>query len=133
ASLRPLDPGAANTQPAQGQPAPPPRPPLARVTRFAADVGLTPKLSVGTNEPESIYEATFSAKIEATRPAGAGGEGECELPLPLPPQIISLSGLTATVDGKPSTAVTIRDNQLVWHGQLAAADAPQPAKIEVKF
>jgi hypothetical protein len=128
-------PAAAQAQ--QGQPGSPPpqvpRIPLARVTKFAADIGLTPKLSVGTTEPESIYEATFSAKIEATRPAGAGGEGECELPLPLPPQIISLSGLIATIDGKPSTALTIRDNQLVWHGQLAAADAAQPAKLEVTF
>src|SRR6476619_3963117 len=62
---------AAATQPGAAVSAPP-RLPLARVTQFAADVGLTPKLSVGTAEPESIYEATFSAKIEATRPAGTG-------------------------------------------------------------
>src|SRR4029079_18008397 len=48
--------------------------PPARVRSFVADVALTPRLSVGTLEPESIYEASIQAKVEATGPAGAGGE-----------------------------------------------------------
>src|SRR5690349_2702505 len=39
--------------------------PLARLTSFVADVTLTPKLSVGTVTPESIYEAKFEGTIEA--------------------------------------------------------------------
>src|ERR1700736_1997752 len=46
-----------------GQP-PPPRP-RARVKTFSADVVLTPRLSVGTAEPESIYEAQFRGQIQA--------------------------------------------------------------------
>jgi hypothetical protein len=121
-----------------GAPPPPGHPPAgrpaARVTSFSAKVGLTPRLSVGTAEPESIYEATFSAKIEAAPPAGppnlvaaaaapAGGpdETEYEIPLPLPPQIISLADLSVTADGRPSQSVAMRDGRLVWHGPLSAA------------
>lgn len=39
--------------------------PLARVTTFVADVALTPRLSVGTAQPESIYEAAFHAHLIA--------------------------------------------------------------------
>src|SRR5688500_18747745 len=39
--------------------------PPARVTRFVADIALTPRLSVGTVEPQSIYEASVTASIEA--------------------------------------------------------------------
>src|SRR5258708_2466248 len=51
---------------AAGQPAAPP--PRAQVKTFRADIELTPRLSVGTAAPESIYEARFSAKIQAVRP-----------------------------------------------------------------
>ncbi len=122
------------------QPAPPPadakaaesaKPPAprtrARVTSFVAEVVLTPKLSVGTATPESIYEARFSGKIRAAQPGD--GKGECELELPLPPQTISLADLSITADGKPSTAVTLRDGQLVWRGALTA----QPTELEIVY
>src|SRR5262245_57419193 len=41
--------------------------PQARVQSFTADITLTPKLSVGTATPESIYEARFQGKIQAAR------------------------------------------------------------------
>src|ERR1035437_5319761 len=37
--------------------------PLARVTDFDAQIELTPRLSVGTAEAESIYEAKFTGHI----------------------------------------------------------------------
>src|SRR5579871_1655106 len=68
-------PAAPANQPAGGKPgesipaaAPLPR---ARVKSFVADVALTPRLSVGTAEPESIYEAQFTGQIEAVRPPDA--------------------------------------------------------------
>jgi prepilin-type N-terminal cleavage/methylation domain-containing protein len=92
--------------------------PHARIASFTADVALTPKLSVGTATPESIYEAKFTGKIEAAGP-GDGAE-ECEIALPLPPQIISLADLAiATPDG-PSERVSMRDGRLVWRGALPA-------------
>jgi len=94
--------------------------PLARVRSFVADVSLTPRLSVGTLEPESIYEASVRASIEA---AGPQGSGECEIPLPLPPQIISLAGLSLSVDGVKSDALELRDGKLAWRGKLAAGAA----------
>jgi Tfp pilus assembly protein PilE len=83
--------------------APPPTTPRARVKAFSADVSLTPRLSVGTAAPESIYEAKFSGKVEAVRPAKE--TGECELELPLPPQVISLADLSITAGEKPSEFV----------------------------
>ncbi len=65
--------------------------PAARITSFIAEITLTPKLSVGTATPESIYEARFVGKIKAAGPTDA--KGDCELALPLPPQIISLADL----------------------------------------
>jgi prepilin-type N-terminal cleavage/methylation domain-containing protein len=107
ANARQAAPGAA--------PAPKPR---ARVKTFTAEVVLTPRLSVGTATPESIYEAQFSGKIQAARPGAEAGE--CELDLPLPPQTISLADLSITADGKPSELVALRDGKLVWRGALAA-------------
>jgi prepilin-type N-terminal cleavage/methylation domain-containing protein len=103
---------------------PPQALPRARVVSFEADVTLTPKLSVGTVAPDSIYEARFAGKIEAAAPhaaAGASaGHGECEIELPLPPQIISLADLSiATAEG-PQEQVTLRDGKLVWRGELPA-------------
>src|SRR5438105_3005901 len=49
----------------------------ARVTTFSADVSLTPRLSIGTLTPESIYEAKFSGKVVAASPTE--GRGECEI------------------------------------------------------
>ena len=92
--------------------------PRARIASFVADVTLTPKLSVGTVTPDSIYEARFAGKIEAAGPNDQ--KGNCEIELPLPPQIISLADLSiATKDG-PREQVTLRDGKLVWRGELPA-------------
>jgi prepilin-type N-terminal cleavage/methylation domain-containing protein len=112
-------------QAAAGQP-PAPRP-RAHVKTFTADVVLTPRLSVGTAAPESIYEARFRGKVEAAR---AGGEaGDCELELPLPPETISLADLSITANGKPSEMVGLRDGKMVWRGALAA----EPTALEVTY
>jgi prepilin-type N-terminal cleavage/methylation domain-containing protein len=110
---------------ATGQP-PAPRP-RARVRTFIANVVLTPKLSVGTAAPESIYEAQFTATIQAVRPQDDAGD--CELELPLPPQTISLADLSVTADGKTSELVALRDGKLVWRGALAA----DPTQLEVTY
>lgn len=101
--------------------------PLARVSRFDATIALTPKLSVGTAEPESIYEASFTARLEASRPRD--GSGECEIELPLPPQIISLTDLSVSADGQPSEMVALRDGKLIWRGALKA----EPTKLQVTY
>src|SRR5688572_6570974 len=64
--------------------------PAAHVRTFASDVTLTPRLSVGTVEPESIYEAKFAATLSASGDDadGDGIAGDSELRLPLPPQVI---------------------------------------------
>jgi prepilin-type N-terminal cleavage/methylation domain-containing protein len=105
------------------QDSPPAAPrPRARVTTFAAEVELTPRLSVGTAEPESIYEAQFQGRIQAVRPGKE--EGDCELELPLPPAIISLADLSITAGGQPSEQVDVRGGKLVWRGALAAEPTP---------
>jgi prepilin-type N-terminal cleavage/methylation domain-containing protein len=101
--------------------------PLARVKSFTADVELTPRLSVGTAAPESIYEARFQGTIQAVRPQGA--DGDCELELPLPPQVISLADLSITAAGQPSEMVALRNGKLVWRGALAA----DPTLLEVTY
>ena len=101
--------------------------PQARVASFATDVTLTPKLSVGTVTPESIYEAHFDGRIEAANAAEQAGD--CEIALPLPPQIISLADLSITMAGKPSERVTLRDGKLIWRGALPA----QPAMLNVTY
>src|SRR4051812_16293770 len=90
----------------------------ARIGSFSADVTLTPRLSVGTTSPESIYEARFDGMIEAASPSGQAAD--CELTLPLPPQIISLADLSVTISGKASEHVSLRDGKLVWQGTLPA-------------
>jgi prepilin-type N-terminal cleavage/methylation domain-containing protein len=97
------------------QPAAPP--PAARVKTFSAEVVLTPRLSIGTSTPESIYEARFTGKIQAVRPSKEAGD--CELELPLPPQVISLADLSVTAAGRPSEMVALRNGKLVWRGALA--------------
>jgi prepilin-type N-terminal cleavage/methylation domain-containing protein len=106
----------------------PPAPrPRAHVKTFAAHVVLTPRLSVGTATPESIYEARFHGTIEAAR---SGGEAEdVELELPLPPQTISLADLSITADDKPSEMVALRDGKMVWRGPLAA----KPTTLEIEY
>lgn len=100
-------------EPGAAAPAPLPQ---ARVQAFTAQVTLTPRLSVGTAAPESIYEARFAGKIEAVCPSDQAGD--CEIGLPLPPQIISLADLSITAAGQPSERVALRDGKLVWRGPL---------------
>jgi prepilin-type N-terminal cleavage/methylation domain-containing protein len=100
--------------------------PRAHVKTFAADIVLTPRLSVGTAEPESIYEAKFNGEIQAVQPAD--NSGECELELPLPPAIISLADLSITAAGQPSNQVSLRDGKLVWSGPL-----PAPQALEITY
>jgi len=102
--------------------------PLAHVKRFTVTIGLTPKRSVGTARPEPIYEAAFTAEIEAVNPAAA--RQECELVMPLPPEIISLADLEITVNSEPSEDVSVRDGVLVWHGRL---DESKPTPIKVAY
>jgi prepilin-type N-terminal cleavage/methylation domain-containing protein len=92
--------------------------PQARLSSFMATVTLTPKLSVGTITPESIYDARFSGTIVAASPDGQ--ERECEIALPLPPQIISLAELSINAAGQTSERVTVRDGKLLWRGSLTA-------------
>ena len=122
---------AANFQePGRGEAPQAPALPLALVKTFAAKVDLTPRLSVGTAEPESIYEARFSATLEASAPANASlKDSQCEIRLPLPPQIISLAELSVTVNKEPSDSVTLRDATLVWTGLLP----PTPTPITVTY
>lgn len=100
----------------------------ARVKSFDAEVTLTPRLSVGTATPESIYEARFVGKIQAANPQDDDA-GECEIALPLPPQIISLGDLTISVAGRNSESVEVREGKLVWFGKLSA----EPTPIEVNY
>jgi hypothetical protein len=99
--------------------------PPARIAAFVADVTLTPRLSVGTATPESIYEARFDGQIEASSPSEQNHD--CEIVLPMPPQIISLADLSITMAGDPSEQVSLRDGKLVWRGTLPAQ--PTPLKI----
>ncbi len=110
-----------------GQVAPPPA--LARVQSFKATVALTPRLSVGTATPESIYEARFSGQIQAMRPSKEKEGEPCELELPLPPQVISLADLSVTAAGRPSELVGVRNGKLVWRGTLAA----EPTLLDVTY
>jgi prepilin-type N-terminal cleavage/methylation domain-containing protein len=100
---------------------------LARVQSFIAKVALTPKLSVGTASPESIYEARFTGNIQALCPKEEAGE--CEIELPLPPQIISLADLSITAAGQPSEKVVLRNGKLVWRGKLTA----EPTLLDVTY
>lgn len=102
--------------------------PMAQIKSFVATIDLTPTLSVGTAQSESIYEAMFKAKIEARNPAAA--EGKCEVHLPLPPQLISLSELNVTISGDPSEDIFIRNGYLVWRGEI---DADKPVPMEITF
>lgn len=108
-------------------PSKPPDRPLAIVKSFAAEITLTPQLSVGTVDPESIYQAKFSAKLQAAMSAA----GENEIQLPLPPQIISLADLVVNVNGQPSESVALRDDKLIWNGKLPPAETP--ATLDVTY
>jgi prepilin-type N-terminal cleavage/methylation domain-containing protein len=97
-----------------------PQRPLATIKTFSATVSLTPGLSVGAAEPESIYTAQMKSTFLAANPAS----GPCEVALPLPPQIISLADLAVTVNGQTNENVEIRGDKLVWSGALPSAPTP---------
>jgi prepilin-type N-terminal cleavage/methylation domain-containing protein len=94
---------------------------MASIKTFSANVSLTPGLSVGAAEPESIYTAKLKTTFQASNPSG---RGVCEVALPLPPQIISLADLEVTVNGLPSETAEIRGDRLVWNGALPAQPTP---------
>ena len=94
----------------------------ARLKSFAAEITLTPKLSVGTATPESIYEARFNGKIQAECPENQ--TGGCEIALPLPPQIISLADLSISLANQPSDGISVRDGKLIWQGDLPSETTP---------
>ena len=102
----------------------------AQVRSFEASVVLTPRLSTGTAEPESIYEAKLSAKLLATAAVASGASNTSELSLPLPPQVISLADLSVKVDGEPSDDVRAGDGELIWRGKLPADHA---AAVELTY
>src|SRR5258708_5765843 len=93
----------------------------ATVKTFDATVSLRPGLSVGTAEPESIYTAQLTSKLQAFNPLK---NGDCEVLLPLPPQIISLADLAVTLNSQPSESVEIRGDKLVWFGPLSSEPTP---------
>ena len=101
--------------------------PLARVESFVADVTLVPKLSVGTANPESIYEAHFRGRLRAANP---GAETQlCEIKLPLPPRVISLSSLSIDLVQQSSEQVKLRDGKLVVQSALPV----ETAEIDVEY
>jgi prepilin-type N-terminal cleavage/methylation domain-containing protein len=93
---------------------------IAQIKSFTAAVSLTPSISVGAAEPESIYTAQLKTTFQASNP----GRGDCEVQLPLPPQIISLADLQVTVNSNVSESVEIRGDRLVWFGALPAEPTP---------
>ncbi|MGA2796367.1 MAG: prepilin-type N-terminal cleavage/methylation domain-containing protein [Thermoguttaceae bacterium] len=101
--------------------------PPARVQSFISNVALTPRLSVGTAAPESIYEARFTGKIQAVCPKEDAGD--CELELPLPPQIISLADLSIKAGGQTSEKFLLRSGKLVWRGNLRT----EPTLLDVTY
>ena len=101
--------------------APPAPRPLAAFNSFAATVSLTPGLSVGTADPESIYTARMAAHFQARNSAGTE---QCEVLFPLPPNIISLADLEVLVNSRPGGSVAIQGDQLVWSGTLPAEPTP---------
>ncbi len=123
---------APETQPAGALAGQQPPVPLAHISAFEADIMLTPRLSVGTAEPESIYEAKFTAKLKAA-PAVRGAPAEpqsCRIELPLPPEIISLADLSVAINGEPSDQITLAGDKLVWEGKLTGA---VPAAVDITY
>ena len=92
--------------------------PAARVKTFSAEVVLTPKLSVGTATPESIYEARFTGKIEAVRPTKEAGRVRARA---APAAADHLPGRPVDHGRRQAQRmVALRNGKLVWRGALAA-------------
>ncbi|HEX3355814.1 MAG TPA: prepilin-type N-terminal cleavage/methylation domain-containing protein [Tepidisphaeraceae bacterium] len=101
--------------------------PLAMVNSFDATIDLTPRLSVGTADPESIYEANIDATLTAQAPSD--GKSECEILLPLPPEVISLGDLSMSINGQPTDSVALEKDRLAWHGPLPET----PTHVQIKY
>lgn len=124
---------APGTQPAGALAGQQPPVPLAYISAFEADITLTPRLSVGTAEPESIYEARFAAKLKASAPGVARDVPEpqhCRIELPLPPEIISLADLSVAINGEPSDQIGLAGDKLVWEGRLTGAS---PVAVDITY
>ena len=102
--------------------------PAAVVETFDARIDLTPKVSVGTAVPESIYEADFSATIGA-KSANAGVK-QCKIEVPLPPQVISLADVNVMVNNVASEDFVLGWNCLIWQGPL---DGEKASQIKVAY
>ena len=93
----------------------------AVVDFFRADIKLTPRLSIGTTIPESIYEARVNGVIRAKRPADPKSREKTtmsRIELPLPPNVISLADLEIDVDGKQLDPALVKPGKIVWQGDL---------------
>ncbi len=123
----PPEQGAAAFAPATQQTGAEPTAPVtpAKIMSLQAEVTLTPRLSVGTVMPVSIYEARFRGNIEARSPTDK--ESECLVSLPLPPEIISLAELQITLNGRPCEAVDVSGGELKC--RVALRETPQPLEI----
>jgi len=95
--------------------------PAAVVETFDARINLTPKTSVGTAVPESIYEADFSAVVDA-KSANAGVK-HCKIELPL-------ADVNVTVNNVPSEDFILGWNSLIWQGPL---DGEKTSQIKVSY
>ena len=102
--------------------------PLAVVSKFDAEINLTPTLSVGTATAESIYIAEFKSTIEAR--SEQKNLGKSQIALPLPPQIISLADVNVTINGDPSEDFSLGPNCLVWNGTL---DSSKNSTISITY
>lgn len=105
-----------------------PAPVDARVHVFEAEVDLHPKLSVGTKQPEPIYQAACRARITATSSERDGRRSTVRLPLP--PELISLADVNLTVNGEPDEAIRWSGRHLLWEGVL---DPDTPAEIDISY
>ncbi len=118
--------------------------PHAQVKRFEAQITLTPRLSIASTEPESIYEARFIAHVTAVAPpapttapstseksaaptpaADSNAPRDCEIELPLPPQVISLSDLSSA-----GGTVRLRGPSLIWTGKLSPRE---PTTVDLTY
>lgn len=101
--------------------------PVAEIKKLDAEIEFTPRLSIGTTVPESIYEARVNCWLEAKN--RAEDKENCQLEFPLPPSVISLSNLSIQVDGNESSSATVHPGKIIWRGELGE----QPADFSVSY
>ncbi len=99
----------------------------AKIVAFEAEIQLTPRLSVGTVMPVSIYETRFQGHLEVRAPSEA--PSPCLVSLPLPPEIISLADLQVTLNGDPCEAVAVSGGQMRCRVTLNESSGP----LEVQY